>query len=43
MQLQHNIKLDDLEHTAKRGKEYSFSKHSLPIDHLREIYEGTCH
>ena len=31
MQLQYNIKLDDLEYTAKRGKRYNFSRYSLPI------------
>ena len=29
IQLQNNILLDDLEHTAKRGKCYSFRKYSL--------------
>ena len=31
MEYQNNIKLDNLEHIAKRGKHYSISKYSLPI------------
>ena len=40
MQLQNNIKLDDLEYTAKRGKRYHFSKYYLPVVFLRAIHEG---
>ena len=31
MQLQNNIKLDDLEYITKREKRYNFSRNSLPI------------
>ena len=31
MQLKNDIKLDDLEYTAKRGTQYSFSKYSSHI------------
>ena len=31
VQLQNNIKLDDLEYTKKRRKRYNFSRYSLPI------------
>ena len=40
MQLQNNIKLDDLEYTAKREKHYNFCKYSLSIVFLRDIHEG---
>ena len=39
MQLQNNIKLDDLEYTTKRGTRYNFSRYPLPIVFLRDIYE----
>ena len=38
--LQNNIKLHDLEYTAKRGKRYCFTKYSLPIVFLKDIREG---
>ena len=31
MQLQNNIRSDDLEYTTNRGKGYNFSRYSLPI------------
>ena len=37
--LQNKIKLDDLEYTAKRGKNYSFSKYLLPIISLRDMHK----
>ena len=37
MQLQENIKLDDLEYTAERGKRYNFKKCNLPIVFLTDI------
>ena len=40
MQLQSNIKLDDLEYATKRGKRYNFSRCSLPIVFLRDIQGG---
>ena len=40
MQLQNNIKLNDLEYTSKRGKLYNFSKFFLPFVFLRDIHEG---
>ena len=40
MQLQINIKLDNLEHTAERGKRCNFSKYFLSILFLRDMQEG---
>ena len=40
MQLQNNIKLDDLEYRVKREKRYNFSKYSIPIVFQRDIHEG---
>ena len=37
MQLQKNIKLDDLEYTVEREKRDNFNKYSLPIVFLRGI------
>ena len=39
MQLQNNIKLGNLEYSAKRGKCYNFIKYSLPIVFLKDIHE----
>ena len=39
MQLQKNIKLDDLEYTKKRGKHYNFGRYSLPIVFLRDTHK----
>ena len=39
MQLQNNIKFDDLEYIAKRQKLYNFSKYFLFIVFLRKIHE----
>ena len=40
MELQINIKLEDLEYTAKRIKYYIFTKYSLPFVFLRDIHGG---
>ena len=40
MPLQNNIKLDDIEYTAKTGKRYNFSRYYLSIVYLRDIHEG---
>ena len=39
MQLQNNIKLDDLEYATKRRKNYNFSRYSLTIVFLKDIHE----
>ena len=39
MQLQNNIKLDNLEYTGKRREYWNFSRNSLPII-LRDIRSG---
>ena len=40
MQLQNNIKLDDLAYTTERGKHYNFSRYSSPIVFLRDKHKG---
>ena len=40
IQLQNNVKLDDLEYTPKRGKCDNCSRYSLPIVFLRDMHEG---
>ena len=40
MQLQNNIKLDDLEYPTKRGKRYNFRRYSLHVVPLRDIHKG---
>ena len=43
MQLQNNIKLGNLEYTAKRGKCCNCIKYFLRIVFLSDIHEKKCH
>ena len=40
LELEDIIKKDDLNYKSKHRKIYNFSKYSLPIVFLRDIYEG---